>query len=145
LDHIKGKMVHALETLPFSTDMFVIDTHLEKITHHIVVAFILREVGLNDNEVQVCRAVAEWVRTVQHEKDSCSDTAPDAAAPGGDAAGLPSKQPLPEVEFVKNELDLAFVSSSDLYQVRPARIIALSLAAHPQQRAQGASNLPSKI
>jgi hypothetical protein len=147
LESIKGKMVRALETLPFSTDMFVIDTHQDKIAHQNVVAFILREVRLNDNEVQVCRAVAEWARIVQHEtiRDSYTDMEPGAEAPEGASAGIASLGSLTEVEFVKNNLDLAFVSTQDLYEVRPAGPAparALSLTAKPQHKAQGASNFP---
>jgi hypothetical protein len=116
LDRIKAKMVLALETLPFSTDMFVINTHRDKIAHTSVVDFILTAVRLNDTEVQVVRAVAEWGREVLHEKmrDTHTDLEPGAETPDGASAVLES---LPEIEAVKPKLDLSFVSTPTLYEV----------------------------
>ena len=116
LERIRTAMLDALRTLPFSTDMFVIDTASDKVAHHTVVAYILVSVVLNATEVDVCRAVAKWADIVNAERAAREGDGAEASESAVTASQ--ALEPLPGVELVKSKLDLSFVSSHDIYNVR---------------------------
>lgn len=120
LDRIRATMLAALRALPFSPDMFLIDTPAERVAHHTVVAYILVSVQLQATEVEVCRAVARWADVVNAERhaDSAADVELATGRSDGSGAASQALEPLPGVELVKSKLDLSFASSHDIYNVR---------------------------
>jgi hypothetical protein len=80
--------------------------------------------------------VAAWAKVVLHEKsrDTHTDVEPGLETHEGTSEAL---QSLPEVQVVKAKLDLSFVSTSNLYEVRAAlaRFFIVSLVSSSVMKA----------